>query len=83
MTAFDLYQFATAEIASGKRAAAAMTLTHAIRQIDHDGVDHAMRGDLVALRKSMFLTPVQIATTARVLLMRGQPEAAAMIGGAE
>ena len=53
MTAYDLYQHATAEIASGKRAAAASTLAMAIRQIDRDGVDAYMRADLVALRQSL------------------------------
>ena len=52
-TAFDLFQIATCEIASGKRCAASSTLSHAIRVIDRDGVDGAMRADLVALRNSL------------------------------
>ena len=55
MTAFDLFQIATCEIAAGKRAAAAMTLTHAIRQIDSDKVDAELRADLVALRQSLIV----------------------------
>jgi hypothetical protein len=53
MTAFDLFQIATCEIAAGQRGNAAVTLTKAIRQIDRDGVDADMRADLVALRKSL------------------------------
>ena len=59
MTAFDLFQIATCEIASGKRADAAMTLTKAIKQIDRDGVDADMRADLVALRKSLIVLPAR------------------------
>ena len=57
MTAFDLFQIATCEIAAGKRAAAAATLTHAIRQIDRDKVDAELRPDLVALRQSLTVVP--------------------------
>ena len=56
MTAFDLFQHATCEIASGKRAAAASTLATALRQIDADGVDAHMRADLTALRDSLLVS---------------------------
>lgn len=56
-TAFDLYQIATCEIAAGKRAAAAATLTQAIREIDRTKVDAELRADLVALRKSLIVVP--------------------------
>lgn len=49
MTAFDLFQRATCEIAEGSRAAAVKTLAEAIAAIDRDGVDAGMRGDLVDL----------------------------------
>lgn len=50
MTAFDLFQRATCQIAEGDRAAAAKTLTKAIAKIDRDGVDADLRADLVDLR---------------------------------
>jgi hypothetical protein len=53
MTAFDLFQRATCEIAEGNRAAAVKTLERAIAQIDRDGVDADMRADLVGLRDSV------------------------------
>ena len=49
MTAFDLFQRATCEIAEGNRPAAAKTLTKAIAKIDKRGVDADMRGDLAGL----------------------------------
>ncbi len=53
MTAFDLFQRATCEIAEGNRAAAVKTLDRAIARIDRDGVDSDMRADLVGLRDSV------------------------------
>ena len=53
MTAFDLFQRATCEIAEGNRATATKTLTKAIAKIDRNGVDADMRGDLVSLRNSL------------------------------
>jgi hypothetical protein len=53
MTAFDLFQRATCQIAEGDRAAAAKTLDRAISKIDRDGVDTDMRPDLVDLRKAV------------------------------
>lgn len=53
MTAFDLFQRATCEIAESNRAAAAKTLTKAIAKIDQDGVDAGIRADLVDLLKSV------------------------------
>lgn len=53
MTAFDLFQIATCQIADGAKGAAAMTLAKALRRIDHDGVDADLRDDLVALRRSL------------------------------
>jgi hypothetical protein len=49
MTAFNLFQRATCEIAEGNRAAAVKTLTKAIAKIDRDGVDAGLRADLVDL----------------------------------
>ena len=53
MTAFDLFQRATCEISEGQRAAAAVTLTLAIRQIDCDGVDADLRANLNDLQRSL------------------------------
>lgn len=53
MTAFDLFQEATCEIGEGNRTAAFCMLTQAIKQIDRDGVDAHVRGDLVALRNAI------------------------------
>ena len=53
MTAFDLFQRATCEIAEGSRAAAVKTLDRAIAKIDRDGVDADMRPDLVDLRDTV------------------------------
>jgi hypothetical protein len=53
MTAFDLFQRATCEIAEGNRAAAAKTPTKAIAKIDQGGVDADMRADLVDLLNSV------------------------------
>ena len=49
MSAFDLFQRATCEIAEGNRAAAVKSLASAIRKIDLDGVDAHMRADLVSM----------------------------------
>ena len=53
MTAFDLFQRATCEIAEGSRAAAVKTLDRAIAKIDRDGVDADMRPDMVDLRDTV------------------------------
>ena len=53
MTAFDLFQRATCEVAEGNRAAAVKTLTKAIAKIDRDGIDADMRADLVELRDAV------------------------------
>lgn len=53
MTAFDLFQIATCQIAEGDRAAASRTLADAIASIDRTGVDADMRADLVALLKEV------------------------------
>ena len=53
MTAFDLFQLANREKASGKLAAAAATMTEAIRLIDADGEDADLRADLVARRRDL------------------------------
>lgn len=53
MTAFDLFQRATCQIAEGDRAAAVKTLDRAIAKIDRDGVDADMRADLVGLRETV------------------------------
>ena len=53
MTAFDLVQRATCEIAEGNRAAAVKTLDRAIAKIDRDGKDADMRADLVDLRDTV------------------------------
>ena len=53
MTAFDLFQIATCQIAEGSRGDAAISLSKAIRMIDHNGIDADMRADLVNLRKSL------------------------------
>ena len=53
MTAFDLFQRATCQIAEGDRAAAVKTLDKAIAKIDRNGVDADMRPDLVDLRDSV------------------------------
>lgn len=53
MTAFDLFQRATCQIADGDRAAAIKTLNKAIARIDANGVEADMRADLVDLRDSV------------------------------
>lgn len=53
MTAFDLFQRATCQIAEGDRVAAVKTLDKAIAKIDRNGVDADMRPDLVDLRDSV------------------------------
>lgn len=53
MTAFDLFQRATCELAEGNRAAAAASIAQAIRQINADGVDAHMREDLEDLRHTL------------------------------
>jgi hypothetical protein len=53
MSAFDLFQRATCEIAEGNRAAAIKTLDRAIAKIDRDGVDADLRDDLVGLRDTV------------------------------
>jgi hypothetical protein len=53
MTAFDLFQRATCEIAEGNRAAAVRTLDRAIAKIERDGKDAGMRADLVGLRNTV------------------------------
>ena len=50
MTAFDLFQQATCEIADGDRAAAVTTIDAALAQIDRDGVDADVAPDLRVLR---------------------------------
>ena len=49
MTAFNLFQRATCEIAAGNKTEAAKLLARAIKTIDRNGVDADMRGDLVDL----------------------------------
>lgn len=53
MTAFDLFQRATCQIADGDRATAVKTLDKAVAKIDQNGVDAYMRADLVDLRDSL------------------------------
>ena len=53
MTAFDLFQDATCDIASGNRRAAFLSLTAAIKVIDKNGIDAHMRPELVALRNAL------------------------------
>lgn len=53
MTAFDLFQRATCQIAEGNRTAAVNTLDKAVAKIDSNGVDADMRADLVDLRDSV------------------------------
>jgi hypothetical protein len=53
MTAFNLYQRATCQIAEGNRAAAIKTLDRAIAKIDRDGKDACVRGSLVAFRDDL------------------------------
>lgn len=53
MTAFNLFQRATCQIAEGDRAAAVKTLDRAIARIDRDGKDADMRADLVDLRNTV------------------------------
>jgi hypothetical protein len=53
MTAFDLFQKATCEIAEGNSAAAVQTLNKAIAKIDRNGVDAYMRADLVNFRDTV------------------------------
>lgn len=59
MTAFDLFQTATVLIARGMRSHAVEVLTSAITQIDRDGIDRDMRGDLVALRDRLAVEVAQ------------------------
>ena len=56
MTAFDLFQQATCQIAEGARAAAIKSLDKAIEKIDANGVDAELRPDLVDLRDSLKVT---------------------------
>lgn len=50
MTAFDLFQRATCEIAEGDRRAAIVSLNKAILAADATGADKDLRGELVDLR---------------------------------
>ena len=49
MTAFNLFQRATCEIAAGNKTEAAKLLARAIKAIDRNGVDADMRDDLAGL----------------------------------
>ena len=50
VTAYDAFQEATCDIEDGNYAAASRWIDAAIRQIDADGVDAALRPDLLRLR---------------------------------
>ena len=53
MTAFAHFQLATCDISAGNRISAVEHLDAAISQIDRDGVDLDMRGDILALRETV------------------------------
>ena len=69
MTAFDLFQRATCQIAEGNRAAAIKTLDKAIAKIDRDGKHACVRGSLVSLRDDLSRT---LAAAARARQMNAE-----------
>lgn len=53
MTAFDLFQISTCQIAEGDRPGAIKSLDRAIALIDKNGIDADMRDELAALRRTL------------------------------